>query len=191
MGLFTWGPQNKANPKQSLQQILASTTKSNGVWDAEKRNPVMFAQTSFSPLLRCSSAVFFMSLWQAKPYTSFVRGSWVWMGPPVPSQREQGEAGLKGWPPSMTELMKKSHQPISSPRGPSLVALQRWSMCTFRRCCWGAASNGLIWEVHREAEKAVASLLLRLHSFPSQTLITQKRKRERVSAFKWKWLECT
>lgn len=72
---FTWGPQNKANPKQPLQQILSRTTKYRGLWDAEKRSLIMFVWTSFSPLFHCSSAVFYMFLSQAKLYTSFVTGS--------------------------------------------------------------------------------------------------------------------
>lgn len=94
-------------------------------------------------------------------------------------KHEQSEAGLEVWPPSTMKLMKKSHQSISSPQGLSLAGLQHHSMCMFQRCCWSAASNGDILEVHREAEKAVASLVVSLHSFPSQTLITGKRKRER------------
>lgn len=57
---------------------------------------------------------------------------------------------------------------------------------TVRACFRGAArvhfytaSDGLVLQVHGEAEKAVVSLVLSLHSFPSQTLITRKRKRER------------
>ena len=85
------------------------------------------------------------------------------MESPIPSEHEQSEAGLKVRPQSMMKLMKKSHQPISSPQGLRLAGLEHGSMCMFQRCCWGAASAGLIREVHREAEKAVASLVLTLH----------------------------
>lgn len=100
------------------------------------------------------------------------------MESPIPSKQEQSEVVLQAWPQSMMKLMKKSYRSISAPQDPSLAGLQHGSMCVFQRCCWGAASDGLILEVQREAAKAVASLVLSLHSFPSQTLITRKRKRE-------------
>lgn len=77
--------------------------------------------------------------------------------------------------PKHDEAEGKSHQVISSPQGLGLARLHHVhvpEMFLGLSLHWPHSESSL------EAKEAVASLVLRLHSFPSQTLITRKRKKE-------------